>query len=227
MDTSLAPESNVHLIKSAMPGMQNQILRNAEHSYCPSFWGSPSKSFAPCSKNHNDHNGHTVVEFPPPRGGQDGPELRWHVPSARPWCKWRPARFFKWRCKQKWQAFFVKSYHILNICLKPLRWYWFSDSIILLLYSALVVQATLMTHFFLCQKTPLSQSFSNLHGPPTKVPNLVTLEASHSYASRNLLLRPVEQGRVNESITCSKCCANSFATLATFQITTTKAHLGH
>ena len=95
------------------------------------------------------------------------------------------------------------------------------------LYFALVVQATLMTHFFLCQKTPLSQSFSNLHGPPTKVPNLVTLEASHSYASRNLLLRPVEQGRVNESITCSKCCANSFATLATFQITTTKAHLGH
>lgn len=81
----------------------------------------------------------------------------------------------KWRRKQKWQAFFVKSYHILYICLKPLRWYWFSDSIIFLLYSALVVQATLMTHLFLCQKTPLSQSFSNLHGPPTKVPNLVTL----------------------------------------------------
>ena len=27
-----------------------------------------------------------------------------------------------------------------------------------------------MTHFFLCQKTPLSQSFSNLHGPRTKSP---------------------------------------------------------
>lgn len=110
------------------------------------------------------------------RGAADGPELRWHVPSARPWCKWRPAPFFKWRCRSKnGRHFFVKSYPILNICLKPLRWYWFSDSIMFLLYFALVVQATLMTHFFLCQKTPLSQSFYNLHGPRTKVPNLVTL----------------------------------------------------
>ena len=56
------------------------------------------------ARTTTDHNGHTVVvgETPPRGGGTaDGPELRWHVPSARPWCKWRPAPFFKWRCRSK------------------------------------------------------------------------------------------------------------------------------